>query len=88
VGQVRNGRATRKITSTPLRIAPRFGDRFRLLTYGHFRAPKAPIAWEIKTLDNKKFIILSEKFNEIGKMLGGWCRQLNRENPASWDGEK
>lgn len=36
------------------------------------------VAWEIKALDNKKFILLSEKLNEIGKMLGGWNRQLNR----------
>ena len=32
------------------------------------------LAWEIKTLDNKKYIALSEKLNEIGKMLGGWIR--------------
>ncbi len=41
------------------------------------------IAWEIKALDNKKFILLSEKFNEIGKMLGGWLRQLTKENSAN-----
>lgn len=41
------------------------------------------IAWEIKALDNKKFILLSEKLNEIGKMLGGWFRQLNNENPPA-----
>ena len=33
------------------------------------------IAWEIKSLDNKKYIILSEHLNEIGQMLGGWMRQ-------------
>ncbi|PIR97980.1 MAG: hypothetical protein COT89_01880 [Candidatus Colwellbacteria bacterium CG10_big_fil_rev_8_21_14_0_10_42_22] len=38
------------------------------------------IAWEIKALDNKKYIALSEKLNEIGKMLGGWLRQLSKEN--------
>lgn len=32
------------------------------------------IAWELKTLDNKKYIALSEPLNEIGKMLGGWMR--------------
>ena len=41
------------------------------------------IAWEVKALDNKKFILLSEKINEIGKMLGGWLRQLTKENSAS-----
>lgn len=34
------------------------------------------IAWEIKTLDNKKYILLSEKLNEIGRMLGGWIKAL------------
>ena len=34
------------------------------------------IAWEIKSLDNKKYIILSEHLNEIGRMLGGWSRQF------------
>jgi len=34
------------------------------------------IAWEIKALDNKKYIRLSEKLDEIGKMLGGWLKSL------------
>ena len=34
------------------------------------------ISWEIKSLDNKKYIKLSEKLNEIGKMLGGWIKSL------------
>ena len=41
------------------------------------------ISWEIKAIDNKKFILLSEKLNEIGKMLGGWLRQLAKENSAN-----
>lgn len=36
------------------------------------------VIWEVKALDNKKYIILSEKLNEIGKMLGGWTRQLSK----------
>lgn len=40
------------------------------------------ILWEIKALDNKKFITLSEKLNGIGKMLGGWIRQIT---PPSGD---
>lgn len=40
------------------------------------------ILWEIKGLDEKKYIYLSEKLNEIGKMLGGWNRQLMKENAA------
>ena len=39
-------------------------------------------AWEINALDNKKFIALSEKLMEIGRMLGGWNKQISRENPA------
>jgi len=34
------------------------------------------ISWEIKCLDNKKYILLSEKLNEIGRMLGGWIKSL------------
>jgi hypothetical protein len=34
------------------------------------------ISWEIKSLNNKKYIKLSEKLNEIGKMLGGWIKSL------------
>jgi hypothetical protein len=34
------------------------------------------ISWEIKSLDNKKYIILSEKTDEIGKMLGGWIKSI------------
>ena len=34
------------------------------------------VAWEIKSVDNKKYISLSEKLNEVGKMLGGWIRSI------------
>jgi len=34
------------------------------------------IAWELKALDNKKYIRLSEPLVEVGKMLGGWRKQL------------
>jgi hypothetical protein len=34
------------------------------------------VAWEIKCLDNKKYISLSEKLNEIGRMLGGWIKSI------------
>lgn len=40
------------------------------------------IAWEIKALDNKKYIVLSEHLNEIGKMIGGWSKGLQKRNPA------
>lgn len=34
------------------------------------------VSWEIKSLDNKKYISLSEKLEEIGKMLGGWIKTV------------
>ena len=34
------------------------------------------IAWEIKALDNKKHAHLSKLLSEIGRMLGGWRKQL------------
>ena len=40
------------------------------------------IAWEIKALENKKYIALSEKLNEVGKMLGGWRKGLENKTPA------
>ena len=40
------------------------------------------VAWEIKVLDNKKFIALIEKSSETGRMLNDWSKQLTKENPA------
>ena len=40
------------------------------------------IAWEIKSLDNKKYILISEDLDEVGKMLGGWIRQLKEKTSA------
>jgi len=34
------------------------------------------VLWETKSLDNKKYLALSEKIDGIGKMLGGWHGQL------------
>ena len=39
------------------------------------------ILWEIKSLHDKKYIHLSVKINEIGKMLGGWQGQLLKNLP-------
>lgn len=36
------------------------------------------ISWELKILDNKKYILLSGQLNEIGKMIGGWIRGLQK----------
>jgi hypothetical protein len=46
------------------------------------------ILWETKSLDNKKYIALSEKIGEIGKMLGGWNGQLTKQNSPAKTGEK
>ena len=40
------------------------------------------ILWETKSLDNKKYIALSEKVSEIGRMLGGWNGQLAKQNSS------
>ena len=34
------------------------------------------VLWETKSLDNKKYIALSDQIDTIGKMLGGWNGQL------------
>jgi len=39
------------------------------------------ISWEIRALDHKKYIALSEHLDEIGKMLGGWIRQAKEKLP-------
>jgi hypothetical protein len=46
------------------------------------------ILWETKSLDNKKYIALSVKIDEIGKMLGGWNGQLTKQNSPAKTGEK
>lgn len=38
------------------------------------------ILWETKSLDNKKYLAISEKINEVGRMLGGWNGQLTQQN--------
>jgi hypothetical protein len=40
------------------------------------------IAWELKALDNKKFASLSAPLIEVGKMLGGWQKQIVKEKPS------
>ena len=39
------------------------------------------IGWELKALDNKRFAELSQPLVEVGKMLGGWKKQLIKEAP-------
>ena len=38
------------------------------------------ILWETKSLRDKKYIALSTQLDDIGKMLGGWAGQLQKQN--------
>jgi len=46
------------------------------------------ILWETKSLRDKKYIALSEKLDAVGKMLGGWHGQLQKQNSPTKAGEK
>jgi len=46
------------------------------------------ILWEAKSFDDKKYIALSLKLDEAGKMLGGWNGQLTKQNSLAKAGEK
>ena len=37
------------------------------------------IAWENKCIPNAQFVTLSEQLEEIGKMLGGWKKGLEKK---------
>lgn len=39
------------------------------------------LAWENKCINNTKYSELSEIINEIGKMLGGWKKGLEKQKP-------
>lgn len=39
------------------------------------------VSWELNALDNKKYILISEKLNEIGRMIGGWKRGIESKTP-------
>lgn len=39
------------------------------------------VLWETKSLENKKYITLSLKLDEVGRMLGGWSGQLIKNLP-------
>ena len=47
------------------------------------------VLWETKSIDNKKYIAVSLKIDEVGRMLGGWNGQLMKQNsPTTKVGEK
>lgn len=63
-----------------IRLAIRKVDTVRILLM---------VLWEAKSIDDKKYIALSLKIDEIGKMLGGWNGQLIKQNsPNAKSGEK
>lgn len=37
------------------------------------------LSWEIKALENNKYIQISEKLQEVGRMLGGWKKQIEEK---------
>ncbi len=41
------------------------------------------VLWEVKSLDNKKYITISENIHIVGKMLGGWNGQLSKTSETS-----
>lgn len=46
------------------------------------------VLWETKSMDDKKYIALSLKVEEAGRMLGGWNGQLSKQNSPTKAGEK
>jgi len=38
------------------------------------------LTWEIRALDTKKYTVLSEQLQEVGRMLGGWKKGLETKN--------
>lgn len=46
------------------------------------------LAWEIRAIDDKKYLHLSERLTEVGRMLGGWKRQLINKTLPKKSGEK
>ena len=62
-----------------VRLAIKKADTLRVLLL---------VLWETKSLDDKKYIALSVKLDEAGKMLGGWNGQLAKQNSPAKAGEK
>lgn len=38
------------------------------------------LSFELKIIDQKKYILLEEKLQEMGRMLGGWIKSLKTPN--------
>lgn len=41
------------------------------------------VSWELKALDNKKYALISEKIDGLGRMLGGWKKGLETKLPVT-----
>lgn len=39
------------------------------------------VAWELHILDDKKYSILSDGIQEIGRQIGGWKKGLQKKTP-------
>jgi uncharacterized membrane protein YjdF len=46
------------------------------------------VLWESKSIDNKKYELLSVPLDEIGKMLGGWIGQVEKQNSPDRNQER
>ena len=46
------------------------------------------ILWETRSIDSQKYELLSLPLDEIGKMLGGWLGQVEKQNSPADAGEK
>lgn len=40
------------------------------------------VLWETRSLETKKYAVLSTSIDEVGRMLGGWNGQLIKQNSA------
>lgn len=41
------------------------------------------IAWENKMIAQNKYLEISQTVNEVGKMLGGWIKNVQSKTPAA-----
>lgn len=53
-----------------MEVIRRASDKTDLLKY------LLRLAYEIKSINLKKYLLLEEKIIEIGKMLGGWIKSI------------
>ncbi len=69
--------ASRSVRQEKLECLRRASDKLDLLKF------LLQVLWEVRGLDNEKYVALSECLQRIGKMLGGWLRQtLSQHSPT------